>query len=131
MRKNMRSAHFAEICKKYGNKQNMRQLHICIKLTCLEIRAVLLLKLSIAVNHLNNKLFLVCPNFSHVAIGQYVQYFLSAGWSLLEATVCAESVHDKDKPFIGFWQPWKAGLNKHTEKSCIHKIHKITLLEMI
>jgi len=35
------------------------------------------------------------------------------------------------KPFIGFWQPRKAGLNKHTEKSWIHKIHKITSLEMI
>ena len=36
-----------------------------------------------------------------------------------------------NKPFIGFWQPRKAGLNKHTGKSCIHKIHKITSLEMI
>jgi len=35
------------------------------------------------------------------------------------------------KPFIGFWQPRKAGLNKHAEKSCIHNIHKITSLEMI
>ena len=26
------------------------------------------------------------------------------------------------KPFIGFWQLRKAGLNKHTGKSCIHKI---------
>jgi len=29
------------------------------------------------------------------------------------------------KPFIGFWQPRKAGLNKHTGKSCVHKIHNI------
>jgi len=36
-----------------------------------------------------------------------------------------------NKPFVGFWQPRKAGLNKHTGKSCIHKIHKITSLEMI
>jgi len=36
-----------------------------------------------------------------------------------------------NKPFIGFWQPGKAGLNKQTEKSCIHNIHKITSLEMI
>jgi len=38
------------------------------------------------------------------------------------------------KQFIGFWQPQKAGLNKHTGKSCkhkIHNIHKITSLEMI
>jgi len=35
------------------------------------------------------------------------------------------------KLFFGFWQPRKAGLNKHTGKSCIHKIHKITSLEMI
>ena len=28
-------AHFAEICEKCGNKRNMRQSHICIKLTCL------------------------------------------------------------------------------------------------
>ena len=34
------------------------------------------------------------------------------------------------KPFVGFWQPRKAGLNKHTGKSYIHKIHKITSLEM-
>jgi len=27
------------------------------------------------------------------------------------------------KPFVGFWQPRKAGLNKHTGKSCIHKIY--------
>jgi len=33
---------------------------------------------------------------------------------------------DNNKPFIGFWQPRKAGLNKHTGKSRIHKIHKIT-----
>jgi len=26
------------------------------------------------------------------------------------------------KPFIGFWQPRKAGLNKHAGKSYIHKI---------
>jgi len=32
---------------------------------------------------------------------------------------------------IGFWQPREAGLNKHTGKSCIHKIRKITSLEMI
>ena len=33
-----------------------------------------------------------------------------------------------DKPFIGFCQPRKAGLNKLTGKSCVHKIglHKIT-----
>ena len=36
-----------------------------------------------------------------------------------------------NKPFIGFWQPRKTGLDKHTEKSCIHKIHKITSLETI
>ena len=35
------------------------------------------------------------------------------------------------KPLIGFWQPRKAGLNKHTGKSCTHKIHKITSLKMI
>jgi len=35
------------------------------------------------------------------------------------------------QPFIGFWQPRKAGLNEHTGKSCIHKIHKITSLETI
>jgi len=28
-------AHFDEICEKFGNKRNMRQSHICIKLTCL------------------------------------------------------------------------------------------------
>jgi len=27
-------AHFVEICQKCGNKRNMRQLYICIKLTC-------------------------------------------------------------------------------------------------
>jgi len=32
--KNMPYAHFVEICQKCGNKQNMRQLYICIKLTC-------------------------------------------------------------------------------------------------
>jgi len=33
--KNMRYAHFAEICEKCGNMRNMRQSHIRIKLTCL------------------------------------------------------------------------------------------------
>jgi len=33
--KNMRYMHFAEICKKCGNIQNMWQSHIRIKLTCL------------------------------------------------------------------------------------------------
>ena len=31
----MRHAHFAEICEKCGNMQNMQQSHIRIKLTCL------------------------------------------------------------------------------------------------
>jgi len=31
--KNMQYAHFADICEKCGNKQNMWQLHIRIKLT--------------------------------------------------------------------------------------------------
>jgi len=35
--------------------------------------------------------------------------------------------HKRFRP-IGFWQPRKAGLNKHTGKSCIHKI---TSMEMI
>jgi len=33
----MRYAHFAEICKKCGNKQNMQQSHFHIKLTCLAV----------------------------------------------------------------------------------------------
>ena len=36
MWKNVRYAHFAEMCEKCGNMRNMRQLHICIKLTCLD-----------------------------------------------------------------------------------------------
>jgi len=44
---------------------------------------------------------------------------------------CKGWVHRKEcnespKPFIGFWQPRKAGLNKHTGISCIHNIHKNT-----
>ena len=31
----MQYVHFAEICRKCGNMQNMSQSHICIKLTCL------------------------------------------------------------------------------------------------
>ena len=34
-RKNMRYAHFDEICERCGTMRNMQQLHICIKLTCL------------------------------------------------------------------------------------------------
>jgi len=45
MRKNMRYAHFAKICKKCGKVPNMRQSHIHVFLTCLAInhcdRAVL------------------------------------------------------------------------------------------
>ena len=37
-RKNMRHAHFAEICEKCGNMQNMWQSHIRIKLTCLSLQ---------------------------------------------------------------------------------------------
>jgi len=54
-------------------------------------------------------------------------------------TLCSKKIHvppkirilisgTLNKPFIGLWQPQKAGLKKHTGKSCIHKI---TLLEMI
>ena len=35
----------------------------------------------------------------------------------------------KNKPFIGFRQPRKAGLNKYTKKSCIG-LHEITSLQM-
>jgi len=35
--KNMRHAHFAEMCEKCGNKRNMRQSHIRIKLACLSV----------------------------------------------------------------------------------------------
>jgi len=34
-RKNMRYAHFSQICEKCGNMRNMRQSHIHVKLTCL------------------------------------------------------------------------------------------------
>ena len=40
--KNMQYVHFAEIC---GNKQNMWQSHICIKLTCLTSVKTLLIDL--------------------------------------------------------------------------------------
>ena len=33
------------------------------------------------------------------------------------------------KPFIGFWQPRKAGLNKHTGKSCVHKDTSLEMIE--
>jgi len=53
-----------------------------------------------------------------------VQTARAGHWGdFLPARSCASMVH---KPFIGFWQPRKAGLNKHTGKSCIHKIHKAT-----
>ena len=35
-----------------------------------------------------------------------------------------QNVRTHHKPFIGFWQPRKAGLSIQTGKSCIHKIHK-------
>ena len=35
------------------------------------------------------------------------------------------------KPFIGFWQPRKAGLNKHTGKSCTHDTHTHTRLTAV
>jgi len=56
----------------------------------------------------------------------YSVYGSGSGW-----TTWTASPNIYYKPFIGFWQPRKAGLNKHTEKSCIHNIHKITSLEMI
>ena len=55
----------------------------------------------------------------------------------LKSRLCRRSavprpVDDKNhKPLIGFWKPRQAGLNIHTGKSCIHKIHKITSLQMI
>jgi len=56
----------------------------------------------------------------------YSVYGSGSGW-----TTWTASPNIYYKPFIGFWQPRKAGLNKHTEKSCIHNIHKITSLETI
>ena len=57
-------------------------------------------------------------------------------WRTVSGQVKAHVVltSQTNKPFIGFWQPRKSGLNKHTGKSCIHKIHnihKITSLEMM
>ena len=55
-------------------------------------------------------------------------------WSVVNAVTLTPSRRVVHKPFIGLWQPRKAGLNKHTGKSCIHKLHnirKITSLEMI
>jgi len=59
---------------------------------------------------------------------KFVQKLVHCCSWILTETQCKITTN---KPFIGFWQPRKAGLNKHTETSCIHNIHKITSLEMI